>query len=302
MLIVGAGTMGRQIGLQCAIFGYETILHDSSEDALSKANGGIQGIGSRLVKAGEITETNLSEALKRITVSYDLADAARDADFVSESVPENPELKIQVFSALNEMCPEETIFTTNSSSLLPSTLATGTGRPDRFCSMHFHIPVWDSNVVDIMPHPGASDATLKTVEAFARSVRQIPVIIRKEHPGYLFNSMFMALTKSALSLASNEVASVEDIDRSWMGVSKMKIGPLGMLDLVGLDTAMTISRHWGTVLNDPVNLANASFLAKYVEKGHLGMKTGKGFYEYPNPIFQDPRFLDPEGSDENKKE
>jgi 3-hydroxybutyryl-CoA dehydrogenase len=120
------------------------------------------------------------------------------------------------------------------------------------------------------------------------------VVLKKETPGYLFNSMFMALTKNALNLAARGVATVEDIDRSWMGVTKMRIGPLGMLDLVGLDTAMTISRHWGTVLNDPENLGNASFLAKYVDQGLLGVKSGQGFYKYPNPVFQDPSFLDPQ--------
>lgn len=298
---MGAGTMGCQIGLQCALFGYDTHIYDKSEQALAHAAQAMEKIGKRLVKVGEISPDRLADALGRALTFRDLSEAAAEADMVSESVPENPELKIKVFSALNSVCSRDTIFTTNSSSLPPSMLANGTGRPDRFCAMHFHIPVWESNVVDIMPHPGASEETLKTVESFALSVGQIPIVLKKETPGYLFNSMFMALTKSALSLAAKGAASPEDIDRSWMGVTKMRIGPLGMLDLVGLDTAMSISRHWGVALNDPDNLANASFLAKYVDQGLLGVKSGQGFYKYPNPRFQWPDFLDPARSIEDQR-
>ena len=134
--------------------------------------------------------------------------AAAEADLVSESVPEDPALKGRVFAELHALCPPRTIFTTNTSTLLPSMFAAATGRPDRFLALHFHLPVWDANVADVMAHPGTAPEVVETVTGFARRIGQIPILSAKEQPGYVFNTMLNALLGAALELAAGGVAPV----------------------------------------------------------------------------------------------
>jgi len=218
--------------------------------------------------------------------------AAAEVDLVSESVPEDPELKGRVLGQFNELCPQRTIFTTNSSTLLPSMFAAATGRPDRFAALHFHIPVWSSNVVDVMPHPGTSAETTELLLAFARRIGQIPIRLRKENFGYVFNALYTAINREALTLVTNGIASVEDVDRAWIGIMKMPIGPFGMLDGVGLDTVWHITDYWARQLGDPQIRANADFVRTYLDRGRLGVKSGAGFYDYPDPAYAAPGFLE----------
>jgi 3-hydroxybutyryl-CoA dehydrogenase len=169
--------------------------------------------------------------------------------------------------------------------------AQATGRPAQFAALHFHSLVWNSNVVDIMPHPGTSPETVAAITAFARQIGQIPIVLRKENHGYVFNAMFNELNTAALSLAANGVASIEDVDRAWMGVMKMPIGPFGWLDGIGLNTVWDITQYWATATGDAQLQANADFLKPYVDRNWLGVKTGRGFYTYPDPAYARPDFL-----------
>jgi 3-hydroxybutyryl-CoA dehydrogenase len=155
-----------------------------------------------------------------------------------------------------------------------------TGRPKQFAAFHFHMDVWEANVVDIMPHPGTSQATIRLLRAFAKSIGQIPIVLKKEHPAYVFNNMLNALLMAAGDLVVRDVASFEDIDRAWMGVTKMSIGPFGILDKVGLDLAWQISEMFAKLTGDPQHQARADFLKQYMDKGWLGVKSGRGFYKY----------------------
>jgi len=224
-------------------------------------------------------------------MTSDADKAGKNADFVSESVPEDPELKGRVFGRFNDICPPRTVFTTNTSSLIPSMIAEATGRPDRFAAFHFH-DVRFNNIVDIMPHPGTSEDTLQMVKDFAESIGQVAIVLKKENFGYVFNAMLMELLKSAQSLAANKVAEVADIDRAWMGVMHTLVGPFGIMDSIGLDTVWKITDYWANQLKDPQAMANAAFLKQYVDKGYLGVKTGKGFYTYPDPAFERPGFIE----------
>jgi 3-hydroxybutyryl-CoA dehydrogenase len=290
VLILGAGTMGQQIGFVCAMHGYDVMFYDIDQEILEKSMRRIEKLGSFFVGMGRITQEQLSEVLGRISGSTDSAEAARDVDFVSESVPEDPDLKAKVFAQFNDLCPERTIFTTNTSMLVPSMFAAATGRPEKFAALHFH-DVRISNVVDIMPHPGTSEETTRLVEAFAKSIGQIAIMLHKENNGYVFNTMLSSLFFSALTLASRDVASVEDIDRSWMGVMHTPIGPFGIMDQVGLKTVWTITDYWAKKVKDPQAQVNADFVKKYVDKGRLGAKTMQGFYSYPGPAFGRDGFL-----------
>lgn len=291
VLIVGAGTMGQQIGLQCAMHALEVTLYDNEAAALQNALKRISVYAGELITSGRLSDDDASEALARITITADPLQAARDCDLLSESVPEDPALKQEVFRLFDRHCPPHTLFTTNSSSLVPSLLAEATGRPAQFAALHFHQPVWQANLVDVMPHPGTSSETIERLQTFARRIGQIPITLQKENHGYVFNAMYNALNREAITLAANGVASVEDIDRSWMVVIKMPVGPLGMLDVVGLETAWHITDYWANVLGDPQLQVNAAFLKEYVDKGWLGVKSGRGFYSYPDPAYAQPGFL-----------
>lgn len=290
VLIVGAGTMGQQIASVCALHGVSVALYDVSDDALGKGMDGIGGIVRFFAKSGKIKDQDRGAVLDRITSSNSLEKAAVGAELVSESVPEDPKLKGQVFGSLNEICPPGTIFTTNTSTLLPSMFAGATGRPDRFAALHFH-DVRISTVVDVMPHPGTSKETMDRVRDFAFQIGQTPIVMERESPGYVFNFMLSALFESSMTLAANGVASVDDIDRSWMGVTHMPNGPFGIMDSVGLQTVWKITSFWAEKLNEPQKKKNAAFMKQYVDRGHLGVKTGQGFYSYPDPRYRRPGFL-----------
>ncbi len=291
ILIVGAGTMGRQIAFQCAMHGLDVALYDNAHDALPAAQAEISGFASHLQRLGRLSPAEAAAALGRIAPAADLADAAARADLVSESVPEDPMLKGRVFAHLHALCPPHTVFTTNSSTLLPSMFAAATGRPERFAALHFHLPTWDANVVDVMGHPGTAPEIVDLLVAFARRIGQVPIVVRQESSGYVFNAMLSALNDAALKLAASGVAEVADVDRAWMGVMKTPIGPFGIMDLVGLETIWKIIDFWATTLSDAQLRANADFVRGYLDNGRLGRKNGRGFYDYPDPAYGQPGFL-----------
>jgi 3-hydroxybutyryl-CoA dehydrogenase len=284
ILIIGSGTMGQQIGFICAMNGYDVALYDISEEMLVKAKERIQKIARGFVKANRLSQTDADAAINRISQSNNPEWAGRDVDFVSESVPENPALKGEVFARFNTICPSHAIFTTNTSTLVPSMFAEATGRPDRFAAFHFH-DVRFTNLVDIMPHPGTSEETIRLIEKFAERIGQNPVTLKKESSGYVFNAMLTALLDSAATLAANGISSIEDIDRSWMAVSHMPIGPFGIIDSIGLETVWKVNDFWAVKLNHAQFRKNADFIQRYLDQGKLGVKSGEGFYAYPDPEF-----------------
>lgn len=292
LLVIGSGTLGGQIALQSAMYGFEINLYDISSEALEKGLQLIRGYLDEMIAQGALSQAQAAAALERIHPTTDPQTGATGVDLVSESVPEDPQLKGKVFAQFNALCPPHTIFTTNTSTLVPSMYAEATGRPDRFAAMHFHGLVWISNVVDIMPHPGTSVETLDLLEAFAHRIGQIPIRLNKENHSYVFNNMLNAVLRTANSMAARQVTSIENIDRAWMGVMKMPVGPFGIMDSVGLETVWDINQYWATRLNDSELQAIADFLKPYVDRGWLGVKTGHGFYTYPAPQYSQPGFID----------
>jgi 3-hydroxybutyryl-CoA dehydrogenase len=291
VLIVGAGTMGQQISLQCAMHGYDVVLYDQDAAALERARAQHALFLTGFVKAGQLAQEQVGGIQARMTATADAAAAARDVDLISESVPESPELKAAVFAQFHALCPPRTIFTTNTSSLTPSMFAAATGRPQQFAAFHFHLPVWIANVVDVMPHPGTAPEIVALLHAFARRIGQVPIHYERESPGYIFNAMLGAINREALELVVGGVASPEDVDRAWMGIMKMPIGPFGIMDSIGLETIRTITEYWARQLNDPQGLRHAEYLRTMIEQGRAGLKTGRGFYSYPRPAYQQADFV-----------
>ncbi len=290
VLILGAGTMGQQIGLQCAMSGYQTVFYDISQEVLDKALKRVAKLASWYTSIGRLSEEQMTETLKRVSAEPDPAKAAENVDFVSESVPEDPEIKARVFAQFNTLCPERTVFTTNTSMLIPSMFAQAAGRPERLAALHFH-DLRVSNVVDVMPHPGTAPEVVQLVHDFARSIGQVVIMLHRENFGYVFNAMLSSLFSSALTLSSRNVASIEDIDRAWMGIMHMPIGPFGIMDQVGLTTVWTITDYWAKKMGDPQSQANADFVKQYIDKGYLGYKSNRGFYSYPRPAYEAPNFI-----------
>ena len=290
VLILGAGTMGQQIGLQCAMHGYDVVFYDLSQEILDKAMRRVAKLGSWYASIGRLTEDSLQQSLARISATPDPAKAAQDVDLVSESIPEDPGLKGKVFAHFHTLCPERTIFTTNTSMLVPSMFAEATGRPEKLVALHFH-DLRANNIADLMPHPRTAPEVVELVQDFAKRIGQIVILLRRENSGYVFNTMLSSLFSSALSLASRKVATIEDIDRSWMGVMHTLMGPFGIMDQIGLSTVWTITDYWAKKTGDAQAQANADFVKQYVDRGHLGFKTNQGFYSYPNPAYTEPDFL-----------
>ena len=292
ILFVGAGTMGQQIAIQCAMHGYEAIIYDMSPKALETGRERIEGYLAQLISDKRLTDNDSGATLGRITFTSDPSQGAK-ADLLSESIPEDPDLKARVFAQFNTICPPHTIFTTNTSTLLPSMFANATGRPGQFAAFHFHQYVWHSNLVDIMPHPGTSPETVQLLESFARRIGQVPLVLKKEHPGYVANAILGAINETALNLVfRDEVASVEDVDRAVMIVLKLAMGPFAGLDVVGLDVIWHIAQTKANLSGDPNMQAKADRLKRdYIDKGWLGVKTGRGFYTYPDPAYARPDFL-----------
>ena len=286
ILILGSGTLGLRIALASALNGYKVVLYDIREEAFVQAKKIQANLIKALIKEKTITAEDGEKAVQNLTFTTDAVFAAENADLVSESVTENLELKKKVWAKFGKLCPDQTIFTTNTSSLLPSLFAEETGRPERFCALHFH-DVFYANVVDIMPNPKTELWIIDLLKEFGESIQQTPVIIKHESPGYIFNAMLISVLGAAGALVTYDVASIEDVDRSWMGNFKMPSGPFGILDEIGLDTAW----HVIHVFKDEKSKRFAKLLDSYIQQGKLGRKSGEGFYKYPHPKFSEERFI-----------
>ena len=286
VLILGSGTLGLRIALTSSLNGYKVTVYDIREEAFSQAKKIQTNLVKILIKEGKFSEKEGRQAIQNQTFTTDASFAAINADLVSESVTEDLYLKKKVWTQFGSLCPQHTIFTTNTSSLLPSLFAEETGRPERFCALHFH-DVFYANVVDIMPNPKTEPWIIKLLQAFGESIQQTPVIMHRESPGYIFNAMLIAVLGAAGALVTYDVASIEDVDRSWMGNFKIPNGPFGILDEIGLDTAW----HVIHVFKDEKSKRFAKLLDTYIQQGKLGRKSGEGFYSYPNPKFSEESFI-----------
>jgi 3-hydroxyacyl-CoA dehydrogenase len=282
--------MGIEIALQCAIGGFDVIQYDVSDSQLESAALWQRTHLDQFVRDGWLTAAEAASVQGRITATTDPMVAA-NVDLVSESVPEVLRLKRQVFAQFHQICPAHTIFTTNTSYLRLNQLVGHVGRPERFAALHFHPPVWKSNVVDVMPHDGTDPAVVETLRQFAVRIGQIPIVCRQQGEGFIFNSMLRYWLLQAITLADSGICTFEDIDRSWMGVMQSKVGPFGILDNIGLDTVSDILNFWSVMLRDEKAKRAAAFLKPFVEQGRLGIKSQRGFYDYPDPAYLREEFL-----------
>ncbi len=279
VLVVGAGTMGSQIALQTALSGrYEVMLVDSVQGQLEKARAQIRRLLDRAVEKGRLAEAAAIKALTTIKDSNDLTTAAATADLVIEAVIEDFDAKKNVFEALGRHAKEDAILASNSSTIAISRLADYTRHPDHCCNMHFFHPVTVMQLCEVVKGPETSDQTIETAMEFVRSIDRTPVLIQKEIWGFIVNRILFAASEEAIRLLEGGYASAEDIDTAVQKGLNWPMGPFHLLDFSGLDIfygAMKDRHRQGEGDDAP------EVLRKLVEDGHLGRKTGKGFFEYP---------------------
>ena len=292
--IAGAGFMGAQIGLQCAVHGYDVRLVDASQEALQRAVQSHAEELERRVQEGRLTLQEKWATLGRIAASTDLQEAAARADLVIEAVPERVDVKRRVFGELDRACAPHTILATNSSSIRVSLLEDATGRPDKVLNLHFYATVWERPMVDVQRGTQTSDETFEQGRAFVRSIGCTPLLVQRESTGFVFNRVWRAVKRECLHLVDDGVASFEDVDRAWMIFNGAQIGPFGLMDMIGLDVIRDIEWVYYNESGDERD-APPRLLEAKIEQGELGVKAGKGFYEYPNPAFEDPAWLKGDG-------
>jgi len=286
---VGAGTMGCYNSIAAAISGYDVVLCDVDEATLQQVPARHAEIAEFLVGGGYCARDALPDALQRVSLVPDLHQATASADLVSESVFERLDIKRETHRLLDEICPARTILTTNSSALPVSEIETAVRRGDRFAALHSHL---GAPLVDIVGGPRTSAATIETLQRYVLSTGGVPLVLKKEYPGYVLNAMLGPLLTSAMLLVADGEASVEDVDRAWMAGRGATMGPFGMIDLFGVNV---IHDSWQYRKEDAFTARQRpkilTLLQPMIDAGELGMKSGRGFYDYPGPSYQHPDFL-----------
>ena len=312
--IVGGGVLGTQIGLMCAYTGHDVTFWLRSEGSIGRTQPKIEQyssmmladlenakklignpMGSFLYPRGLIRSWDgiSEEAIDALSVQakknfanlvhleLDLAKALEDADIIIEAMAENPQSKIEMYEKMKDLIPAKTILCTNSSTLLPSTFAEYTGRPERYCALHFANTIWKNNTAEVMGHPSTHAAVFDQVVAFADEINMVPLQLHKEQPGYILNSMLVPFLSAAQGLWANEVSDPATIDLTWQLATGAPAGPFKILDIVGLETAYNINQMKPEASEEgSTTWKIGQLLKEKIDKGETGITAGKGFYDY----------------------
>jgi 3-hydroxybutyryl-CoA dehydrogenase len=278
VVVVGSGTMGAGIGQLCAQKGLEAVITDVSKDLADKGRARVEkGLAGRVAK-GKISEADKDQVLSRISTAGDLSPVA-DADFVIESAIEDLEVKKTLFAELDQKARPEVVLATNTTALSISAMADATARPDKVVQMHFFNPPAVMKLVEIMPGSKTSQDTLAAAEAFAAQLGKDPVVCKAEAPAGIVSRVLGCLLNEATWLYQSGVAEPEAIDKAMKLGAGHPMGPLTLLDMIGLDIHRAKMRTLRDKLGDP-RYEHPPIVDELIEKGHLGRKAGKGFYDY----------------------
>jgi 3-hydroxybutyryl-CoA dehydrogenase len=290
--VVGAGILGTQIAMLAANVGYKVKVYDPREGAFDIA---FKNRKNEL-KAKKITPfipwDKWEKIRKAVVQVTDLAETVKDADLVIEAAPENIELKNKVFTNLGKLTPPGAILATNSSSIPVSRMEKSSGRPERCLNIHFYFPLQGTNMVDIMGGTKTLPEVVQKGREWIISIGCIPLTVNRELLGFCFNRVWRAIKREVLYMWGNGFVDFRDSDRGWMVFTKMKEGPFALMDKVGLDVIYDIEMVYYNDSKDPKDRPPDKLL-QMVKRGELGVKTGKGFYTYPDPEFLQKDFLKP---------
>lgn len=271
--------MGNGIAHVCALNGFSVILQDIQQKFLEKGIDTIQKNLTRQFTKGKITESDMETTFSNIKKSLHIDDLS-DCDIVIEAATENPEIKNSIFSKLNDICKPESILASNTSSISITKIASTTERQDKVIGMHFMNPVPVMELVEVIRGKETSDDTTDTVIELSKSLGKTPVVCN-DSPGFVSNRILVPMINEAVFCLMEGVATTEAIDDIMKLGMHHPMGPLRLADLVGLDVALSICEILHRDLNDD-KYRPCPLLKEMVANGHLGVKTGKGFYEYSN--------------------
>lgn len=283
--VVGAGTMGSRIAFQCVLCDKEVMLYDLSPEALEQGKGRI-----REWLQGKADPGMAELAQARLKTCATLAECVSEADLVIENVPEDLALKREVFADLDDLAPEKTLFATNSSSIPSSQLAEVTGRPEKVFNLNFHDPVGGLYAVEVMRHPLVTDQTLDRIQQFLLEIKTVPIVTEKEIMGFSFNRVWRSIKRESLHLVGDGYSNFEDLDRCWLLLFGGELAPFILMDKIGLDVVRDIEMEYYRDSQEERDKPPA-FLDRLIEEGRLGVKSGRGFYSYPDPVFEQPGWL-----------
>ena len=288
--VAGSGVLGYQIAFQTAFHGFKVSVYDINDEVLAKAKAKFFELSECYKRDISATQEQLDNTFNNLSYYSNLAEAVQDADLVIEAVPEDVGIKTDFYEKLSQVAPAKTVFATNTSTLLPSQFRDLTGRPEKFLALHFANKIWVNNMAEIMGHAETDKKVFDDLVEFAKAIGMLALPIYKEQPGHLLNSMLVPFLISATELWVKEVSDPEMIDKAWMKSFGSPLGPFAILDIIGINTVYNVAK-----LNVDTNPNMAPLLekldAEFIRPGHLGMFSGKGFYNYPNPAYESANFL-----------
>lgn len=276
VMVAGAGAMGSQIAMVTALAGHEVTLYDLDPTMLESSVAALRGRMDSQVAKGRRTADDVDAAFARLTTTTALTG---DVDLVIEAIVEKLEIKRQFFTDVDALCGPGTILASNSSSFVPSAMASTTGRPDRFVILHFFNPALVMRCVEVVRGPETSDETAATAVAFVEQIGKLPVVLDKEIPGFVANRLLNAVRDEALALYEGGYAGIEAIDTAARTALGYPMGPFELMDLTGVDIGYHTKMGRFAETGDPADAPSATVSA-LVERGDLGRKTGRGIYLY----------------------
>ncbi len=277
VFVIGAGTMGLDIAQVFATAGYNVTAYGRTDASIGKSSAKLTKSLAKRVDRGKMTQEAADAILAHITFVTDYENL-KTADLVIEAIVENMEIKHDLYAAIDEICPEHTIFATNTSSLSITELAACTKRADKFIGMHFFNPATVMKLVEIIRGMHTSDETFETIKALCTEIGKEPVEVA-EAPGFVVNRILIPMINEAVTIVQEGVASPADVDTAMKLGANHPMGPLALGDLIGLDVCLAIMDTMYNETHDSKYRA-CTLLRKMVRAGLLGRKTGKGFFEY----------------------
>jgi 3-hydroxybutyryl-CoA dehydrogenase len=288
--VIGTGVLGTQIAALTASFDYEVFVYDTNEQSFIKGIENIRSLSRAAKRKPTVTIEDWEKGIDRLQFCDRFEDVLADADLVIEAIPENLELKRKVHKQIDAIAPSHAIQATNSSSLPISKIESATRRPPRCLNLHFYIPAMGLNMVDVM---GGSQTTAEVMAAgksFVQSIGCVPLEVRKEILGFCFNRVWRVIKRETLYMWADGFVDFKDLDRAWMIFTGMPLGPFGLMDNVGLEVVYDIEMVYYNESEDPKDHPPEA-LKSMIERNELGVKTGKGFYTYPDPEYTKPEFI-----------
>ena len=279
--IIGSGLMGHGIAQEFSMAGYNVVMNDQTIEILDKAMEGIKRNLGTMKQVGLIEENDIPRTLENLSLDTSINSASKNADLVIEAVYENLELKQEIFRKLDKNCPKHTILASNSSSLMPSYMGKVTERPEKVLVAHYFNPPYLLPLVELVRSEYTSDETVQCMYDLYTSMGKAPAVVQKEAPGFIGNRIQAAIIREALSIVENGIASHRDVDvvvRNGFGRRLSAAGPFEIFDMAGWDIIYAVSKYLMPHIESSTGVSE--LLQEKIDAGELGVKTGKGFYEY----------------------